>query len=318
MKKEIKIVDEERGICRITTTDERWYDRETTNPETGLREFEFRPSVSWIGHFYPKGKGFENYLKKNGDDADILVQLAAERGSKVHQAIEALNKGESVPMDRQFISTITGLPEELNTNEYAAVMSYRDWWLAEGRNAYKILKVEYVVWPEGPGSEPGGPLHFAGTIDLKLQRIEDGTTGILDIKTSKDIYASHIIQVSAYAEAEKADWAAILQVGYSRNQRGYKFTEIERRFDLFLAAKAIWAYETDGEAPLQRDYPLALSLGLPKEEPEVEPLSPQPVEEPVPESLPGPEEAVDPEPEANETPRRAKKKKVATNSENES
>ena len=37
-------------------------------------------------------------------------------------------------------------------------------------------------------------------------------------------------------------------------------TEIKDKFDLFLASKKIWAEETAGAAPLQRDYPLVLSL----------------------------------------------------------
>jgi len=87
----------------------------------------------------------------------------------------------------------------------------------------------------------------------------------VDVKTSKDIYPSHIIQVSAIAEACGDQWQAILQVGYTRTQKGYKFTETERRLDLVRAAMTIHAYETGSEKPLQRDYPLTLSLNLPKE-----------------------------------------------------
>ena len=54
---------------------------------------------------------------------------------------------------------------------------------------------------------------------------------------------------------------AILQLGYRRNKDHYKFTEIENKFDLFLAAKQIWLNETKGKVkPFQRDYPLSISL----------------------------------------------------------
>jgi hypothetical protein len=263
MKKEIFQVDKERGICRVTTLDERFYGREGKDPVSGLPTIEWRPSITYIGHFYPKGKGFEQYLKKNGDDADLILALAGERGSKVHQAIEMLNLAETVKMGDKFANNRTGEPEELTPDEYHCVRTYRDWWQAEGSALYEILGVEEVVWPEGKDAEPGGPMHFAGTLDLYVRRIADNTTGVIDVKTSKDIYPGHIIQVSALAAAKKADWGGIIQVGYTRNKHGYKFTETPLRMDLFEAARTIWAYETEGEKPLQRDYPLELTLGLP-------------------------------------------------------
>jgi hypothetical protein len=267
VKKEIVQVDEVRGIARITTLDERWYSREVRDPKTGLPVIEYRPSITYKAHFYPKGKGFEQYLKRNGEDADVIVALAAERGSKVHQAIEVLNRGGEVKLSDKFLNTRTGQEEELTPDEYWCVMTYLRWWETEGRNQYEILEAEDIIWPEGPGSEYGGPLHFAATRDIRLRRKSDGTTGTVDVKTSKDIYASHIIQVSAIAEASGDAWQAILQVGYTRTQKGYKFTEVERRMDLVAASNTIWMYETEGEKPLQRDFPLSLSLNLPKDEP---------------------------------------------------
>ena len=123
-------------------------------------------------------------------------------------------------------------------------------------------------------------MHFAGTLDLYVRRIADGTTGVIDVKTSKEIYPGHIIQVSALAAAKKADWGGIIQVGYARNKNGYKFTETPLRMDLFEAARTIWAYETEDEKPLQRDYPLELTLGLPKKAPGVSEMNPD-LEDPL-------------------------------------
>lgn len=254
---------------------------------TGLPEIEARPSITYIGHFYPKGKGFENYLKQQGENADILVALAGERGTKVHQACEVLNRGGEVQMFDKFTNNRNGQLEELTPDEYWCVMTYRSWWENEGKLEYELLEAEDVIWPGGPGSEPGGPLHFAATRDIRLRRKSDGTTGTVDIKTSKDIYPSHIIQVSAIAEAEGDAWQAILQVGYSRNKQGYKFTPVERRMDLVRAAQTIHAYETEGEKPLQRDFPLSLKLDFPlaSVETSVEDVQPEavPAEEPTPE-----------------------------------
>lgn len=272
MKKEIVQVDNERGITRITTVDERWYAREARDPNTGLPAVEFRPSITYKAKHYPKGKGFEMFLKRNGDDAEMIRDLAAERGSKVHQAIEALNKGLSVSLGDKLTSNITGQLEDLTPDEYWCVMTYVSWWEREGKNQYEILEVEDVIWPEVPKtpqngnrhSEYGGVLHFAATRDIRLRRKSDGSTGTVDVKTSQDIHPPHIIQVSAIAEACGDAWQAILRVGYKRNKNGYKFDEVERRLDLVEAANTIWMNETEGEKPLQRDYPLYLSLHLPK------------------------------------------------------
>lgn len=273
MKKEIIQVDNDRGIVRITTLDERWYSRTVPNKVTGLPEIETRSSITFIAHNYPKGKGFEQYLKRNGEDADTIVQLAAERGSKVHQAIEVLNRGGEVRFGDKFTNTRTGQEEELTPDEYWCVMTYQRWWQEEGSKEYEILAAEDIIWPEVPKtpengdvhSEEDGILRFAATRDIRLRRKADGSTGTVDVKTSKDIYPAHVIQVSAIAEASSDAWQAILQVGYARTQKGYKFTEVPRKLHLLRAAMTIHAEETEGQKPLQRDYPLSISLDLPKQ-----------------------------------------------------
>lgn len=262
MKKEVVSVDKERGICRVTTSDERFYTRESRDQKSGLPVIVFRPSITYIGRFCPKGKGFEEYLKEKGKEADELVQLAGERGSKVHQAIEVLNNGGTVKMDSPFTNTTTGRLEELTSDEYWCVMTYQRWWGLEGKENYEILGVEETIWPEGEGSEPGGDMHWAGTLDIRVKRLLDGAIGVIDIKTSKGTYASHITQVSALCKGVNASWGAILQVGYGRTIKGYKFTLVNLDFDLFLAAKKFWKHEVGEDAPLQREYPLELNLGL--------------------------------------------------------
>ena len=271
MYKEIKRVDPARGILQITTVDERFYARDEPNPITGLPEMVFRPSVTWISGFYPKGKGFEIWLKKNGDDADLIAHLAAEHGYKEHRAIAALNEGETVKMGDLFENS-EGVKEPLTPEEYRSVMSYAQWWEAEGYENYEILKSEYTLWPNAAACAekyklPAELFEFAGTVDLKLLRKKDQTIGIVDMKRSQDIWPAHECQVSAYAKAEGADWRAILQVNYKRNkvkkdgtQTIWKWTEIDDCFDVFAATRRIWKKETAGTKPLQRDFPMELKL----------------------------------------------------------
>jgi len=272
MKKEIRRVDPERGIVRVTSTDERFYGREELNQETGLPEsFVWRPSVTWIVDTgYPKGRGFEKWLQKNGDQADQIARLAADRGYQMHRAIAALNHGDTIHMPDLFEDS-EGYKRELTDEEWLGVMAYVQWWAEDGREKYEILEYERTLWPDAAACEekygiPAKYFRFAGTLDLKVRRIKDGTIGIIDFKSSLDVWPSHEMQVSAYAKAEGADWQAILQVNYIRNKKQkWKFTQVPDRFGLFCATFEIWQHEMAGVEPLQRDFPLSLSLDLPRE-----------------------------------------------------
>ena len=82
----------------------------------------------------------------------------------------------------------------------------------------------------------------------------------------------HKLQISAYSHAEidakleisKEQWdargLAVLQLGYHLNKTGFKFTEIEDKYDLFRMARAIWENENNDAKPRQRDYPLTIKL----------------------------------------------------------
>jgi hypothetical protein len=63
-----------------------------------------------------------------------------------------------------------------------------------------------------------------------------GQPYIIDFKTGQNVWPEYELQVSAYKHAleDKGFKLAILQVGYKRNKAGWKFTEIEDKFDLFL------------------------------------------------------------------------------------
>ena len=240
MKYEIREV--KNGILQVTTTDERWYIREKTD---GTKEFV--PSVTWICDHYPKGIGFYKWLANKGwDEAEALKEAAADKGSKVHQAIALLLDGMTIKYDTTLSNPDTKELETITLQEYAAVMSFVDWY-KEAKP--KILDKEFAVWGDG----------YAGTVDMLCEIGEK--TYIVDFKTSQSIWPSHELQVSAYKHAIGKDCAlAILQLGYRLNKKKYKFTELEDKYTEFLAAKTIWANETKGVMPLQKDYPLSLQL----------------------------------------------------------
>lgn len=262
MKKEIKTVTQE-GHVRITTVDERWYARPTNDPVTGLpASYEFVPSVTWIAGFYPRGVGFYKWLASTGwDEAEAIKQAAGDKGSKVHQAIADLVDGNVIPMEASYLNPTTGLPEELTLQEYECLLAFKAWW-AHAKPT--LIWRDVVLWNEAED--------YAGTADLLLG--SQGEIWLIDVKTGQYVWPEHELQVSAYKHALPSTpdpspvKLAILQVGYRANKRGWKLTEVEDQFDLFLAAKQIWAKETAGQTVRQRDYPLSVSLnGLGEQQP---------------------------------------------------
>jgi hypothetical protein len=117
MKVEIRQIKD--GLLRITCPDERWYVKDETT---------FVPSNTWVCSYYPKGKGYEQWLKNNGDEAENLKKEAGNKGSKVHQAIEDLLNGVEVKLDAKYMNNDLGREEELTVEEYGILMTFVAWW----------------------------------------------------------------------------------------------------------------------------------------------------------------------------------------------
>lgn len=244
MNYEQRVIDEQSGIIRVTTTDERWYKRIKDNKEIWI------PSTTWICKYYPKGIEYMKWLAAHGwDEAEAIKEEAGEYGTYAHKGCEILLKGGIVRFD----TVVDDRP--LTTPEYAAVMSFVEWF-----KEYKpvVKNVELTIFSPDD--------RYAGTLDLECEI--DGESWIVDFKTSSNVWPSHEIQLSAYKHAHnKNARIGIVQLGYRYNKKKkWKFTEIEDQFDVFEAAYRIWQKECAGQQPLQRDYPLELTLNLNKEE----------------------------------------------------
>lgn len=246
MKKQIKKVDKSTGVMQVTTTDERWYTKEVINQDSGLPDILFVPSVTWICNSYPKGVEFYKWLASKGwDESQAIKNEAGEKGSCVHSLIEKLLKGGTVECDELYNG------REITVDEYEAVISFKDWY---EETQPEVVSVEKSFFNEEDG--------YAGTVDLVCKI--DGENWIVDFKTSSYIWMSHKLQLSSYRRGLKIANCklAILQVGYSRNRKGFKFTEVEDCYELFEAAKLIWAKENAGVRPKQRDLPIKIKLNI--------------------------------------------------------
>ena len=242
MKIEIKkIID--ANIIRITTPDERWYQL----PNTDI----WLPSSTWICDYAPKGIEFYKWLASKGwDEAESIKVSAGNKGSIVHNATEILAKTGEIKIDDTFQDS-NGDFREMNADEYEGVMSFYNFC-----NDYDVefLDHEKTVFNKEIG--------YAGTLDHRVKLKTAEGIYIIDKKTSANIYLSHEIQLSSYFHADdiEADKMAILQLGYKRNKKGYKFTEVEDKFNLFVSAYSFWEADNKGKQPKQKDYPTTLTL----------------------------------------------------------
>ena len=257
MLKEIKVIDREKGICRVTSADERWYSKTVIDKTTGLPVIGWNPSVTFITSSYPKGTAYMQWLAKHGwDEAEAIKADAGSRGDAVHKAIERTMNEGSLNMDDMVLDR-DGKERQLTPEEWYHVVTFFQWHQSVG--SPKPLAVELTVESAKYG--------YTGTLDY-LFKI-DGKVVLMDVKTSKYIWPSHELQVSALKQAVHefttfhVDTLAILQTGYMANKaKHFKYTEIDDQFPLFLATKEIWAKEHGSEKPLQRDYPISISVGL--------------------------------------------------------
>lgn len=265
MTKEIRLIDDKRGIVQVTTLDERWYGRQIQDPTTGLPTVTWKPSITFITSSYPKGIGYMKWLADKGmDEAERIKTEAGDRGTIVHHACAKLIAEGKLKMDDK-IADREGVEREMTPDEYYCVLTFAQWYESVGKPKAKLI--EYTVESHEHG--------YAGTLDYVFEI--DGKNVLVDLKTSKYIFPSHQLQVSALKQACSEDkltidTIAILQVGYTANKnQHYKFTEVEDCFPLFLATKQIWANEHSGEKPLQRDYPISITLTKPEAKAKAEP-----------------------------------------------
>lgn len=253
MRKDVIVVDKDKGLVQVTTADERWYALPTKDKNTKLPTYRYVPSVTWITGHYPKGLAFYRWLAGKGwDESQALKEAAANKGSMIHRAIELLLNGEQIEHDTKLRDPNTDEERALTTDEWAALCSFVKWYSAVQP---ETVGTEMVVVNDEEG--------YAGTVDY-VCRI-NGVPYIIDFKTGQNVWPEYELQLSAYKKCIKLEddveaKLAILQVGYQRNKNNYKFTEVEDKWDLFKAAQLIWRNENENAKPKQRDFPVVLTL----------------------------------------------------------
>lgn len=245
-------------LMQITSLDERWYAEED---DDGMLK-GYRPSLTWIMQYVPKGKGFEMWLGDKGyDEAQRLKKEAGERGSRVHRAIEEIVKRymdgnkESIKMLDKF-TDIDGNEQDLDPDEWRSVMTFVDWF--KQKRIIKFLASEETLLTK----------RFGCTLDLRyiyLNKKDKEINAVTDIKTSQQTFVNAEGQLTGQKIAcedngFQVDETSILKVGYKLNKRGWKEDVYAFQPELFDAAYTFWKKENARKRPYQRDYPIELSL----------------------------------------------------------
>jgi hypothetical protein len=218
---------------------------------------QFYPRVTWIlDEGYPKGYGFQQWLGTKGtDEAERIKNEAGEAGSRIHDGIEQLLRGQT-----------------LSCQGYSAVewkkLCTFDTWLRDFQPD-RIYAIERTLHSKDH--------RYAGTTDCIL--LKDDEVYVVDWKSSKAIHNQYWLQVAAYAHAIEemkllSEWGAdaklvtrtaILRLG-SKSKKGYEFIvhdadEIKEDFTDFLGCLRIFLREHDGyPKPTHSELPDTISV----------------------------------------------------------
>ena len=220
----------------------------------------YYPSVTTILQYMPKNKFFESWLKDVGHNADLIMRRAGKEGTQVHEAAEALVKGEEVSwMDDYGNAKYSQLVWEM-------ILKFHNFW---STHKPELISTEDFVWSD--------EYKYAGTADLVVKM--NNETWLLDIKTSNSIHKSYDLQLASYAKALEESknikiertgiiWLKAHSRGPSKQKnviqgKGWKLLqidEIDKNFELFKMIYELYKLENPVTEPIYNSYPTTLKL----------------------------------------------------------
>jgi ATP-dependent exoDNAse (exonuclease V) beta subunit len=230
----LKISDDHK---QITLPDGRYYQRNG----------EYYPSVTYVLSHYPKGKFFEDWLKKVGYSADYIVKKASEEGTQVHEMIEAYLNGEEL----KFLEH--GIPM-YPTNVWQMFLRFVDFW-----EEYKptLIEAEVHLFSD--------ELKVAGTCDMVCEI--NGELWVIDFKTSNHLQTTYDLQTAIYSQCfeecfgKKVDRTGILWLKSSKRKaakgkiqgKGWEMYESprsqEENLDIYKAVRKLFDLENPNHKP---------------------------------------------------------------------
>ena len=228
---------------QITLPDSRYYRR------NGL----YYPSITYVLSYYPKGKFFEDWLKKVGYSADWIVKKAGEEGTQVHEMIEDYLNGEEL----NFLSSNDN--PLYNPDVWQMFLKFVEWW-----DKYKptLIETEVHLFSD--------KLKVAGTCDLICEI--DGEVWLIDFKTSNHIQTTYELQTAVYTQCyeecygKKINNQGILWLKSSKRKaakdkmqgKGWEIVipkrTQEENIDIFKTVKKLFDLENPNHNPIFTEF----------------------------------------------------------------
>ena len=241
-----RIIDLSDDHKQITLPDSRYY----------RRNGEYYPSVTYVLQAYPKGKHFEDWLKKVGYSADYIVKKASEEGNTVHLLIEKYFRGKEIKYLNEH-----GYPK-MDPNVWQMFLKFVDFW-----ETYKPTLVETEVHLFSD------ELKVAGTCDLVCEI--DDVIWIIDFKTSNHLQTTYDLQSAVYTKmyeecfGKKAERIGVMwlksksrgpdKTGKRLKGKGWEIYESprsqEENLEIFKSVKHIFDLENPKHNPNNTTFP---------------------------------------------------------------
>ena len=222
---------------QITLPDGRYYQRNG----------DYYPSVTYVLSHYPKGKFFEDWLKKVVYASEHIVKKASAEGTQVHEMIESYLNGEEL----KFLEH--GIPM-YPTLVWQMFLRFVDWW--EEYNP-TLIEAEVHLFSD--------KLRIAGTCDLVCEIGDE--LWIIDFKTSNNLQTTYDLQTAIYAQCfeecygKKINRAGVLWLKSSKRGskkgamqgKGWEMYESKRtqedNLEIYQAVRKLFDLENPNHKP---------------------------------------------------------------------
>jgi len=242
-----RILEISEDAKQITMPDSRYYQRNG----------EYYPSITYVLGSYPKGKFFEDWLKKVGYSSEYIVKKAAEQGTQTHEMIEDYLNGKEL----NFLSP-TGYPQ-YDPLVWQMFLRFVDFW--EEYNP-KLIETEVHLFSD--------EIKVAGTCDMVCEIEIDGKTElwIIDFKTSNHLQTTYDLQTAIYGKCyeecygKKADRYGVLWLKSSKRKaaagkiqgKNWEMYESKRtqeeNVDIFMTVKRLFDLENPKHSPIFTEF----------------------------------------------------------------
>ena len=238
-----RILEISEDSKQITLPDSRYY----------RRNGKYYPSITYVLSYYPKGKFFEDWLKKVGYSADYIVQKAGQDGTQVHEMIEEYLNGNKLDfLAAQF-------QPKYHPDVWQMFLRFVDFW--EKHNP-TLIETEVHLFSDD--------LKVAGTCDMVCEI--DGEMWVIDFKTSNHLQTTYDLQAAVYGKCyeecfgKKPQRYGILWLKSSKRKpaegkmqgKGWEMYESKRtqeeNIDIFLTVKKLFDLENPRHSPIFTEF----------------------------------------------------------------